>query len=65
MSFFRLRSFGGNRWPQLPETSLAQVWAAYLTLDRTQWLGAEIELLQMAQLVRPSHPLCQARSLLP
>jgi phenylacetate-CoA ligase len=50
MSFFRLRSVCGNRWPPLPEGSLSQVWAAYLTLDRTQWLDpAEVELHQLIQ----------------
>jgi phenylacetate-CoA ligase len=55
MSFFRLRSIAGNRWPPLPEGSLGQVWAAYLTLDRTQWLSRnELE----------RHQLIQFRSLL-
>jgi phenylacetate-CoA ligase len=51
MSYFRLRSVGGNHWPPLPEAGLSQVWAAYLTLDRTQWLDAtEVERHQLAQL---------------
>jgi hypothetical protein len=34
----------GNRWPPMPEGALSQVWAAYLTLDRTQWLDpADLE----------------------
>jgi phenylacetate-CoA ligase len=50
MSFFRLRSVAGNLWPSLPEGSLSQVWAAYLTLDRTQWLDpAELERHQLIQ----------------
>jgi phenylacetate-CoA ligase len=50
MSFFRLRSVAGNCWPPMPEGSLSQVWAAYLTLDRTQWLDpAELEQLQLMQ----------------
>ena len=50
MSFFRLHSVAGNRWPPIPEGSLSQVWAAYLTLDRTQWLDpAGIERHQLVQ----------------
>jgi phenylacetate-CoA ligase len=51
MSFFRLRTIAGNHWPGLPDGSLSQVWSAYLTLDRTQWLDrAEIERHQLSQL---------------
>jgi phenylacetate-CoA ligase len=53
--FFRLRSYAGSLWPPLPEPGLAQVWSAYLTLDRTQWWDPdEIE----------QHQLCQLRELL-
>lgn len=51
MGFFHLRSIPGNTWPNLPEGSLAQVWTAYRTLERTQWLEpAELEQRQFAQL---------------
>ena len=50
MTFFRLRSVAGNRWPPISEGSLSQVWAAYLTLNRTQWLDpAELERHQLIQ----------------
>src|ERR1700722_12427561 len=38
MAFFHLRSVPGCRWPELPDSVFAQVWNAYLELDRTQWL---------------------------
>jgi len=51
MAFFRLRSLSGNHWPKLPAGNLSQVWAAYLALDRTQWLEpAELERCQLIQL---------------
>jgi phenylacetate-CoA ligase len=50
-SFFRPRTLPADTWPALPTPAASQVWAAYLQLDRTQWLShAEIEQLQLAQL---------------
>lgn len=50
MSFFSLRSLPGNCWPGLPDIAVSQIWVAYLTLDRTQWLDpAEIEKQQLKQ----------------
>jgi phenylacetate-CoA ligase len=50
MSFFKLCRPPGNTWPPLPDTSVSQLWAAYLQLDRTQWLTpAEIEAHQLDQ----------------
>ncbi len=50
MNFFRPRTIAGNTWPSLPIPRSAQVWAAYLALDRSQWLDpAEIERQQLAQ----------------
>ncbi len=50
MSFFPIRPTPGHRWPALPDSSLSQVWAAYLALDETQWLGAaELEHQQLLQ----------------
>lgn len=50
MSFFQLRAPAGCVWPSLPSGRYAPVWAAYLTLDRTQWLSPEeLEHLQLAQ----------------
>ena len=34
MSFFRLRTYAGNRWPPLSEPGLSQIWAAYQALIR-------------------------------
>jgi phenylacetate-CoA ligase len=39
MSFFHLRSLPGSQWPPLPDSVFAQVWNAYVELDRTQWLS--------------------------
>jgi phenylacetate-CoA ligase len=39
--FFHLRTPPGTSWPPIPSAEVAQVWAAYLELDRTQWLPAE------------------------
>ena len=51
MTRFQLRSLPGAEWPPLPKPEVSQLWAAYLELDRTQWLTpAEIEQLQMRQL---------------
>jgi phenylacetate-CoA ligase len=50
MGFFPLRSLPGIVWPALPDGSLAQVWAGYQELDRTQWLEpAELEGGQLSQ----------------
>ena len=50
-SFFHLRSVAGATWPALPANEASQVWAAYQTLDRTQWLSpGEIEVRQLSQL---------------
>ena len=51
MPFFYLRTPPGTAWPPVPFPEVAQVWAAYLELDRTQWLApTEIESLQLEQL---------------
>lgn len=48
---FPLRSPVGSFWPAIPNSENSRTWAAYLELDRTQWLPAnEIERGQMAQL---------------
>ena len=50
-SFFHLRSLPGATWPPLPASEASQVWTAYQTLDRTQWLSsAELAALQLSQL---------------
>jgi len=50
MGFFPLRSLPGIVWPPLPDSSLAQVWAGYQELNRTQWLEpAELERSQLSQ----------------
>jgi len=50
MMAFRLRTLPGYDWPPLADASLAQVWVAYLELERTQWLSAaEIEQRQLEQ----------------
>src|SRR5262245_13209026 len=38
---FRPRTLGGDVWPPLAGPGGAQVWAAYLTLDASQWLPPE------------------------
>jgi phenylacetate-CoA ligase len=38
MRAFQLRPLPGHDWPPLADATLAQIWVAYLTLDRTQWL---------------------------
>jgi phenylacetate-CoA ligase len=40
MFFFHLKTAPGCPWPRLPDASAAQLWSAYLELERTQWLGA-------------------------
>lgn len=51
LAVFRPRGFDGGGWPSLPLPGGAQVWAAYLELDRTQWLApTQLEAGQMAQL---------------
>src|SRR5579864_6782084 len=50
MSFFQLRTLPGYDWPPLADASLAQVWVAYLELERAQWLTpAELEQGQLEQ----------------
>lgn len=50
MSFFHLRTPVGCDWPPLPSGRHAPLWAAYLTLDRTQWLSPQqIEQQQLTQ----------------
>jgi phenylacetate-CoA ligase len=50
MSFFALHTFPGNTWPAVPNALAAQIWAAYLELDRTQWLDrAALEAGQLVQ----------------
>ncbi len=50
-SFFHLRSQPGLAWPALPVPELAQAWAAYRELDRTQWMSAaDVEANQLRQL---------------
>jgi phenylacetate-CoA ligase len=41
MGFFPLRQIPGVAWPGIPDGALAQLWAMYLELERTQWLGPE------------------------
>jgi phenylacetate-CoA ligase len=49
-SFFHLCTPPGQLWPPVPQPALAPVWAAYLELDRSQWLSREeIEARQLAQ----------------
>jgi phenylacetate-CoA ligase len=49
-SLLRPRTFPGTRWPGLTLPVAGQVWAAYLELDRTQWLDPfEIEQGQLRQ----------------
>jgi phenylacetate-CoA ligase len=51
MAFFQLRSPPGSEWPPVPPAEVSQLWAAYQTLDRTQWLNhAELEEMQLRQL---------------
>jgi phenylacetate-CoA ligase len=53
--FFHLRQLPGAAWPRIPAPEVAQVWAAYKELDRTQWLGpgdlAELQLVQVRALL--------------
>jgi phenylacetate-CoA ligase len=50
MSFFRLRTLPGYRWPPLPDAAMSPVWVAYLELERSQWLRpAEIQQRQLEQ----------------
>jgi phenylacetate-CoA ligase len=50
MGFFQLRTVPGCQWPALPDSKFAQIWNAYLELDRTQWLSrAELEARQLEQ----------------
>ncbi len=48
---FRLQKMPGNCWPDVPRAAVAPCWAAYLALDRSQWLSpAEIVVGQLSQL---------------
>src|SRR6516164_1040169 len=50
MSFFQLRTLPGCDWPPLADAAIAQVWVAFLELERTQWLSpAELEQRQLEQ----------------
>jgi len=59
--FFHLRQQPGTAWPPIPAPEVAQVWAAYEELGRTQWLSpSEIEQMQLTQLrVLLSHCFAQ------
>lgn len=49
-SFFQLRTLPGYDWPPLADASIAQVWVAYLELERKQWLSqAKLEQKQLEQ----------------
>jgi phenylacetate-coenzyme A ligase PaaK-like adenylate-forming protein len=51
MVSFQLRSLPGTAWPAIPIPEVSQVWAAYLELNRTQWLSPdELEEMQLRQL---------------
>ena len=51
MVSFQLRSLPGTAWPAVPTPETSQLWAAYLELNRTQWLPpAELEERQLQQL---------------
>ncbi len=51
MPAIHLRTLPGYEWPALAGADLAQVWVAYLELERIQWLKAEeIQRHQLAQL---------------
>ena len=51
MPYFHLRSAPGTVWPPVPAPEVSQLWSAYQTLDRTQWLSpAELEEFQLQQL---------------
>ena len=51
MLSFQLRSLPGTAWPAVPPPETSQLWAAYLELNRTQWLSpAELEERQLQQL---------------
>lgn len=50
MSFFQLRTLPGYAWPPLAAGPIAQVWVAYLELDRLQWLEPDrLETQQLEQ----------------
>ncbi len=50
MAFFQVKTLPGHDWPLLPDSVYSLLWAAYLELDRTQWLPAEeIERRQLQQ----------------
>ena len=49
--FFHLRSPSGTAWPPIPQPEVAQVWAAYGQIERTQWLRPDkLAALQLSQL---------------
>src|SRR5580704_2498920 len=55
MAFFQLKNIPGYPWPALPDAAFADVWNAYLELDRNQWLQpatlAERQLRQVRTLL--------------
>src|SRR5271155_2789237 len=55
MAFFHLKNVPGYSWPALPDAAFADVWNAYLELDRSQWLQpatlAERQLRQVRTLL--------------
>src|SRR3954465_5104811 len=51
MVSFQPRSLPGTAWPAVPTLEASQLWAAYLELNRTQWLRPEeLEDRQLRQL---------------
>ena len=50
MASFHLRTLPGYDWPPLADGALAQIWVAWLELERTQWLTpAALEQPQLEQ----------------
>lgn len=50
MPHFQLRTMPGLAWPPLPQPEIAQVWSAFQSLERNQWLSpAHLEAAQLAQ----------------
>jgi phenylacetate-CoA ligase len=50
MPNFQLRSVPGQVWPPIPQSEIAQCWAAYQALEQSQWLPAsELVAGQLAQ----------------
>lgn len=63
MSSFPLRKIAGVSWPEIPSGDVAQLWALYQELDRTQW-RTRAEIIE-GQLAQTRHLIAHCRQNVP